>query len=277
MPLVCQWRLLLYSRRRPAAGVLVDCACTSVGTSWWTAPTPPWLCLQRTPPSSTHRQATHPSLAAPVGAPHAPPQMHVQRTHPPPSLQNPRSPARGLRRPPWAVSLATQRTVTKSLPTAPHRRARGSRQQPPPAQKAAGEWVPRSPAAGHRCPRSVDRRLAAPPPVGGPPARSFPAPRQVRNRPLQTRDSHGRTTLRRRRADPPHAPPTARSRLGLCRRLCRGTPHPPPACGWEGPPWVPCASVGPSAGRVVPQPAPPAMPRSRWRRRVTQRGSGPLW
>jgi len=56
----------------------------------------------------------------------------------------------------------------------------------------------------------------------------------------------------RRRADPPRAPPTARSQSRLCCRVGWGTPHPTPTCRWEGTPWVPCAGAGPSAGRVGP-------------------------
>ena len=133
------------------------------------------------------------------------------------------------------------------------RRARGGRHQPPPELAAAGGMGGEEPR--RRTSLSALCRLSpcsTPPAVGGPPARSSPSPRKVRNRPLPTRDSHGRKMPRRRRADPPRAPPTARSQSGLCCRVGWGTPHPTPTCRWEGTPWVPCAGAGPSAGRVGP-------------------------
>jgi len=286
MPLVCQWRPLLYSRQRPATGVLVDCAPRLHGDELASPAPPPRGIASSAPPPRQRsvRPPTRPQLL-----PLEPPTPPLRCTSSVPTAHRrcrvPRLPARGLRRPLQGVPPATQRTVTKSRPTAPHRRARGGHQQPPPDPAAAGgmggeeprRWPPLS-ALCRPAPCSP------PPAVGGPPARSSPSPRQVGNRPLPTRDSHGREMPGRRHADPLRAPPTARSPSGFCCRVCWGTPHPPPACllGGDG------RGLRQCRGRALPgcrapararapvawaHLAPPAAPRSRWRHRVTQRGA----
>jgi len=254
MPLVCQWRTLLYSRQRPTMGVLVDCAPRLHGHELASPAHPPRGSASDAPPPRQRsvRPPTRPQLL-----PLEPPTPPLRCTSSVPTAHRrcrvPHLPARGLRRPLQGVPPATQRTATKSRPTAPHCRARGGRHQPPPEPAAAGGMGGEEPR--RRTSLSALCRLApcsTPPAVGGPPARSSPSPRKVRNRPLPTRDSHGRKMPRRRRADPPRAPPTARSQSGLCCRVGWGTPHPLPTCRLEDTPWVPCAGAGSSAGRVGP-------------------------
>jgi len=254
MPLVCQWRTLLYSRARPATGVLVDCAPRLHGHEL-ASPAHPPVAVPPAHPPLVNAPSGHPPVAScSRWSPPRPP-SDARPAYPPLTVAvgSPVCPRAGsaalcrASRPPRNAPL--QRVVPPPPTAAPVAAATNRHQN----LQRPGGWVARSPAAGPRCPRSVDCRLAAPPPaVGGPPARSSPSPRKVRNRPLPTRDSHGRKMPVRRRADPPRAPPTARSQSGLCCRVGWGTPHPTPTCRWEGTPWVPCAGAGPSAGRVGP-------------------------
>jgi len=201
-------------------------ACT--GTSWPAPPTPP-VALPPAHPPLVNAPSGHPPVpSCSRWSPPRPP-SDARPAYPPlivavGSPVCPRAGSAALCRASRTPRNAPLQRVVPPPPTAAPVAATNNRHQ---NRQRPGGWVARSSAAGPRCPLSVDRRLAAPPPaVGGPPARSSPSPRQVGNRPLPTRDSHGREMPGRRRVDPPRAPPTARSQSRLCCRVGWGTPHP---------------------------------------------------
>ena len=277
MPLVCQWRPLLYSRQRPATGVLVDCAPRLHGHELASPAHPPRGSASDAPPPRQRsvRPPTRPQLLL-----LEPPTPPLRCTSSVPTAHRrcrvPRLPARGLRRPLQGVPPATQRTATKSRPTAPHRCIRGGHQQPPPALQAAGVWVARSSAAAPRCPRSVDWRLAAPP---RPWVDRPPGPRRRRakfetalcRRAIATGGRCRGAVVPTRHA---HRPRLGRSQ-GSAAAWAGAHPTPYRRAAWRTLPGcrAPARARAPVAWAHL---ARPAAPRLRWRHRVTQRGSGPL-